>query len=91
VVLGRAAMASHSAMTASGLVEVGLSKVAERLAGVLALASTDVAVDLIIEVLGKRHLGSLVTSLASSSDKLLELDTSDEVLILGGHETVILG
>ena len=57
----------------------------------LAVAATDLAVDLVVEVLGEVIIGSLIDGVASGSNQLLELDPRDKVLVLRRHEAVILG
>ena len=45
--------------------------------------------NLIVEIFRETRVRSMLVRVASCSYKLLELDSSNEVLILGSHETVV--
>jgi hypothetical protein len=62
--------------------------VPQRLVGVLARGSANLAVNLIVEVLGQNSLWVGIRYITSRRDKLLQLDASDKVLILGGHQAI---
>jgi hypothetical protein len=46
--------------------------------------------NLVVEILGQSRIRSMLIGVASGSNELLQLDTSNEVLILRCHETIIL-
>lgn len=91
MVLRGSTMASHASVTASGLEQVRLRKVAKGLTGVMSLASSDVTVNLIVEVLGYGGIRVLVARVSSSRYELLQLDPGDEVFVLRRHQPVVLG
>ena len=82
---------SPHAMAATGLEQVCLRKIAQWLAWVLTRASTNLVMNLIVEVFREGGIRSMLIGVASCGNKLLQLDTSDKVFILGGHEAIILG
>jgi hypothetical protein len=73
------------------LEEVCLSELTGGLLGVLTRSTTDLAENLVVEVLGDGSLGTSLIEITGRSHKLLELDTRDEVFVLRCHETVVLG
>jgi hypothetical protein len=68
-----------------------LSKLVQGLARVLSRGTTDLSVDLVVKVLGELSIRRLLVDATSSSQELLQLNASDEILVLRGHEAVILG
>jgi hypothetical protein len=72
------------------LEEVGLRKLVGRLMWVLTRGATNLAEHLIVKVFSNGSLRALLFEIASSGHELLQLDASDEVLVLGCHESVVL-
>jgi len=57
----------------------------------LSWGPTYLTIDLIVEIFSKRGLWAGVRGIAGRTDKLLQLDSSDEILVLRAHETVAFG
>ncbi len=91
MILRAAMVPSHAHLTASRLEEIRLGEVIQGLARMLSLPGADLVVDLIVEVLVEGLVRAVFVGVARSRYKLLKLDTSDEVLVLGCHDTVVLG
>jgi hypothetical protein len=89
VVVASAAM-SASSEPVVGLEQVGLSELVGRLLRVLSRSATDLTEDLVVEVLGNGCLGSSLVEVTGRGHQLLQLDASDEILVLGCHQTVVL-
>lgn len=81
--------ATHS-IPATGLEEVGLGKLTGWLVWVLPRSASNLGVNLIVKVLCKSGFWSLLVKTTCSSHQLLQLNSSDEILVLWCHETVVL-
>ena len=57
----------------------------------LSWGSTDLTINLIVEVFCERSFLRWVVDIARSCDKLLKLDSGDEVFILGCHQAIAFG
>lgn len=73
------------------LEEVRLSKLISGLVRGLSRSTTDLAKDLVVEILSDGSLGTLLVQVTGGGHELLQLDSSDEVLVLRGHQAVVLG
>ena len=56
----------------------------------LARPSPNLIMNLIIKVLGQTCIAAMLIWIAGGSNKLLELNASNEVLVLRRHETIVL-
>jgi hypothetical protein len=72
------------------LEQVSLGKLACWLVRVLTWSTPNLGEDLVVEVLSNSRLGSSFLQVAGRSHQLLQLDSSDEVLILRRHQAVVL-
>jgi hypothetical protein len=91
VVVTTTSMPATCSVAATSLEKVCLSKLVQGLARVLSRGTTDLSVDLVVKVLGELSIRRLLVDATSSSQELLQLNASDEILVLRGHEAVILG
>ena len=91
VVVTTTRMSAACSIATTGLEKVGLSKLVQRLTGVLSWGTTDLSVNLVVKVLGQLSIRRLLVDATSGSKELLQLNASDEVLVLGSHEAVVLG
>lgn len=89
VVVASAAM-STGAKPVVRLEEIGLRKLACWLLGVVAWSAPDLAEDLVVKVLCNGSFRAPLFQVSSRRHQLLQLDTSDEVLVLRRHETIVL-
>ena len=81
--------AAHS-IPATGLEEVGLGELTGWLVWVLPRSASNLGVNLIVKVLRKSGFRSLLVKATCGSHQLLQLNSSDEILVLWRHETVVL-
>ena len=58
--------------------------------GILSRSTTDLGLNLVVEVFGKCGVRILFVDIASSCHKLLQLYASDKVLVLRCHQAVVL-
>jgi len=72
------------------LEEIGLRKLTGRLMRVLTRGTANLAEHLVVEVFGNGSLRTLLFEVARGSHELLQLDASDEVLVLRCHQSVVL-
>jgi hypothetical protein len=82
--------AAISIATAS-LEEICLSELIQWLSWTASRRPSDLGVDLIIEIFGDLLFTSrLIVNTAGGSEELLQLDSSNEVLVLGCHKAIVL-
>ena len=83
--------ASAVAVAAACLEQVGLRELAQWLSRPTTRRDSNLCVDLVVEVLGQLLFAArLVVHATSCCEQLLQLDARDEVLVLRGHEAVVL-
>lgn len=87
------ATSSISAQSESAvcLKEIGLRELIRRLVRVLPCSTTDLTHHMVVKVFSNGCFRAPFFNVSSSSHELLELNTGDEVLVLGGHQAVVLG
>lgn len=89
VVVASAAIPSSS-KSVVGLEQIRLCELAGWLLGVLAWSTADLAEDLVVEVFRDCSLRASLIEVARGGHELLELDSSNEVLVLRCHQAVVL-